>query len=287
MTEPFDDSVVGRWSVPLPYIVERSAIVEYALGTNDDSPACLSGDVAPPVFALVPLFAIRGVEPVVVEEHRHEMAGRTVHGEHAMIFHRPLRPGDEVTIRSATIGIHARSSGVVAISKFETRDVLGGMLNEQFMTAYFRGVSSTIDIGENAPKLSSFRHTDDGKLIGSLTYPIDADQAVRYAQASNDFHNIHLDEEFARSVGLPGAVLHGMCLLAFATRAVREITGCSGPEAIRQLGCRFARPILPGDDVTTRVFCLSDSGQSTDVGFECLNSGGEMVLSAGYAQLAS
>jgi acyl dehydratase len=60
---------------------------------------------------------------------------------------------------------------------------------------------------------------------------------VRYAGASGDFNPIHIDEEFARSVGLPGRILHGLWTMAQVARAHTEVAG--GPERLRRLSVQF------------------------------------------------
>jgi acyl dehydratase len=60
---------------------------------------------------------------------------------------------------------------------------------------------------------------------------------VRYAGASGDFNPIHIDEDFARQVGLPGRVLHGLWTMAQVARAHTEAAG--GPEALKRLSVQF------------------------------------------------
>ena len=60
---------------------------------------------------------------------------------------------------------------------------------------------------------------------------------VRYAGASGDFNPIHIDEEFARSVGLPGRILHGLWTMAQVARAHTDSAG--GPERLRRLSVQF------------------------------------------------
>jgi acyl dehydratase len=60
---------------------------------------------------------------------------------------------------------------------------------------------------------------------------------VRYAGASGDFNPIHVDEEFARSVGLPGRILHGLWTMAQVARAHTDAGG--GPESLRRLSVQF------------------------------------------------
>lgn len=286
MSEKFDASALGQWSQPRTFKVERSQVAAYAAATNDLAPDALAGEVAPPVYAIVPAFG-GGGRPVVVEEYRRELQGRLVHGEQWMVFHRPIRAGDELEVRGAAIGIHAKSSGVTVVSKTETRSG-AGLVNEQYVTIFYRGVESGLEVGEEAPTLRGVAGDAEGKLLAAVTYPVDPDQPARYAEASGDHNRIHLDDEFARSVGLPGVIVHGMCTLAFAARAVRLAAAEPSTAGVVQLGARFTRPLLPGDTLTTRVFDLGapngDLG-SRAVRFECSDGAGNLVLGAGYAEV--
>src|SRR5205823_12376048 len=60
---------------------------------------------------------------------------------------------------------------------------------------------------------------------------------VRYAGASGDFNPIHIDEDFARQVGLPGRILHGLWTMAQVARAQTEAAG--GPQALQRLAVQF------------------------------------------------
>jgi acyl dehydratase len=70
-----------------------------------------------------------------------------------------------------------------------------------------------------------------------LTVRPDPYVTVRYAGASGDFNPIHIDEEFARSVGLPGRILHGLWTMAQVARAHTE--AAEGPGSLRRLSAQF------------------------------------------------
>jgi acyl dehydratase len=69
----------------------------------------------------------------------------------------------------------------------------------------------------------------------------------RYAGASGDFNPIHIDDEFARSVGLPGRILHGLWSMAQVARAQTEAAG--GPEKLRRLAVQFRGMGLPEQEI--------------------------------------
>ncbi len=70
---------------------------------------------------------------------------------------------------------------------------------------------------------------------------------VRYAGASGDFNPIHIDEEFARAVGLPGRILHGLWTMAQVARAQTEAAG--GPQHLRRLSVQFRGMGVPEQEV--------------------------------------
>ena len=67
----------------------------------------------------------------------------------------------------------------------------------------------------------------------------------RYAGASGDFNPIHLDDEFARSVGLPGKILHGLWTMAQVARASSD-----DPLALKSLSVQFRGLGVPEKEVT-------------------------------------
>jgi hydroxyacyl-ACP dehydratase HTD2-like protein with hotdog domain len=78
---------------------------------------------------------------------------------------------------------------------------------------------------------------EEGAAIPELKVTPDRYVTYRYAGASGDFNPIHIDEEFARQVGLPGRILHGLWTMAQVARAAEEAAG--GPDRLRRLSVQF------------------------------------------------
>jgi acyl dehydratase len=76
-----------------------------------------------------------------------------------------------------------------------------------------------------------------GDAIPELKTTPDRYLTVRYAGASGDFNPIHIDEDFAKQVGLPGRILHGLWTMAQVARAQTEAAG--GPQALARLEVQF------------------------------------------------
>jgi acyl dehydratase len=86
-----------------------------------------------------------------------------------------------------------------------------------------------------------------GAEIPELRVTPDKFLTVRYAGASGDFNPIHIDEEFARAVGLPGRILHGLWTMAQVARAETDAAG--GPKHLRRLSVQFRGMGLPEHEV--------------------------------------
>lgn len=86
-----------------------------------------------------------------------------------------------------------------------------------------------------------------GERIPQLSVTPDKYLTNRYAGASGDFNPIHIDEEFARAVGLPGRILHGLWTMAQVARAQTEAAG--GPEHLRRLSVQFRGMGLPEQEI--------------------------------------
>ncbi|GAA3188518.1 hypothetical protein GCM10020255_086300 [Rhodococcus baikonurensis] len=105
--EGFHLDLLDRWTAETQYKVERDQTIAYAKATNDPVGAHLDGTYAPPVFAVVPLTVLMADATMGVVPD--ELMMRILHGEHDFRFHRPIVPGEVLTVRAKPIGIEGRS----------------------------------------------------------------------------------------------------------------------------------------------------------------------------------
>ena len=81
-----------------------------------------------------------------------------------------------------------------------------------------------------------------GDLVGPVTVPVGRSTLVGYAGASGDQNPIHQDEAFARSVGLPDVIAHGMWTMGASATVVTDWAGDAG--RVVEFGTRFTKPVV-------------------------------------------
>ena len=119
---------------------------------------------------------------------------------------------------------------------------------------------------------------NQGDQIPELRVTPDRFLTVRYAGASGDYNPIHIDEEFAKQVGLPGRILHGLYSMAQVARAQTEAAG--GPDKLKRLSVQFRGMGLPEQEivVTGTVRAVNDGVAVVDT--EADQSGNKIIRNA-------
>jgi acyl dehydratase len=122
-----------------------------------------------------------------------------------------------------------------------------------------------------------------GDTVTPLSRRVSQEQIDAYADASGDHNPIHVDPEFARSVGLPGTIAHGLLELGILAEAISTWAG--GSSNLRSLSCRFSNPLQPGDTIictgTVVAVDASEGIATLDVGAS--SDRGDRVLTNGRA----
>ena len=112
----------------------------------------------------------------------------------------------------------------------------------------------------------------------SLAVTPDPYVTVRYAGASGDFNPIHIDEQFARQVGLPGRILHGLWTMAQVARAHTEAGG--GPESLTRLTVQFRGTGAIGEEIVVTGTVREVSDGLAVVESEAVQGGRRIIRNA-------
>jgi acyl dehydratase len=210
-----------------------------------------------------------------------------VHGEQDMHFHQPLVPGRSLTTTAEAYNVRVGGSGTRFTVKAVSNDTeTGEPVLTQYNTVFIRGMSDGESGGPDKPE-HDFPEAARANEVATHTIHVDDDQTFRYRDASGDMMPIHVDEEFAKSVGLPGIIAHGLCTMAMCSQGVIATVADGDPTRLRRLAVRFASNVFPGNDVEVAVY---DTGSTTDAGakeyaFEA-TSQGAVVIKNGRAEVA-
>ena len=117
-----------------------------------------------------------------------------------------------------------------------------------------------------------------GDELPTLKTTPDKYLTVRYAGASGDYNPIHIDEEFAKQVGLPGRILHGLWTMSQVARAQTEAAG--GPHRLKRLSVQFRGMGLPEHEITVTSSVKSVEGDVALVDTVAEQAGNQIIRNA-------
>jgi acyl dehydratase len=123
---------------------------------------------------------------------------------------------------------------------------------------------------------------EPGQALPELKVTPDKFLTTRYAGASGDFNPIHIDDEFAQSVGLPGRILHGLWMMAQVARAVGAAG--DGPDALRSLAVQFRGMGFPEQELSVSATVKEVSDGIATVEAEAFQDG-RRIIRKGQATL--
>lgn len=280
MREGPNSSAVGKKFIGEPREITREELIEYAQAVDESGPRYLAGEVSAPLFSVRPFYD--SLHAAMYDEELSADMVRLVHGEQEMHFFDVLRPGDKVVPQAEITAVEEKSSGwLIDVTQRLHRD---GELVVEARSGLFvrRPVKNEAKSQKKRPGQAV--EEEEKTVLFEEEQLVAADQTERYARVSGDHNPIHLDKEAALAAGLPDVILHGLCTMAFAARAVVGGVLNEEVERLRRIKVRFARPVLPGTRLTTRVYEGSDPGI---LGFEMVDEAGNVVLSAGEAEFVA
>src|SRR5439155_25389690 len=174
----------------------------------------------------------------------------------------PIRPGDVITSASKIASIETKATGEAMVVELTATNQDGKAVGRTLFTVFIRGGGSGKAAAEQPPEPAR------GEPLLAVSQTIDMDQTFRYAEASGDNNPIHVDPNVAKMAGLPGIIVHGLCTMAFTSKVAIDKLADGDPTRLKRLHVRFARPVIPGDTITTRVWAASDRADRKAYTFE-------------------
>lgn len=264
-------------------LVEAGAVAFYAEATQDEHIRYYGdGAIAPPMFHVRPM---RDLLFMIMEDPKLELDMlRLVHAEHDARFLQPVRVGEVMHLRGTLTHVEQKTKGLLVEAVM--RGFIDNELAVEARTSFY--IRGQVKAPPGTGRIDRPARTEpQGPPSHVRTWRVAADQSHRYAEASLDRNPIHLDPEVARAGGLPDVILHGLCTMAITGRSVLDAVGNSDPLRLKRLGLRWARPVLNGSALTTRVWAREPAEDGTQhVAFDVVDAEGTSVVRLGVAEVA-
>lgn len=268
---------IGPRIGPFDGRLDQDLLRRFAGATKDRSPSVQAGEAVPPTGIVTQIWQAQNAsrDRLVPAGLRGGATGG-VHGEHDIVLHRPIVPGERLVTWVEGHGARPAGRNSLVTLRYVTSAADGSPVAEQWWTTVWLGVRCR-PAGVPAPDHSVPSEARD-RPVGTWEEDVDAGMAARYAEVSGDHSAHHFDVEAARRSGFQRIFLHGMCTMALCARAVVEVVADGEPERVRRLAVRFAAPVFLGEQLHVRLYDAGPSGWA----FEA-DSGGAAVITQGRA----
>jgi acyl dehydratase len=180
-----------------------------------------------------------------------------VHGEHDIVIHRPLVPGERLETSSWISAVRTSRAGTQIAVQFEQGDADGAVVVEQWWTMVLLGLHDVADLG-TMPAEHLFPEVARARPLGTTSQHIAEDIARRYAEVSGDWSAHHFDIEAAGAAGFDFVFTHGLCTMAITTHLLLGLLDVD-PTRVRRVAVRFASPTALDSELTVNAYGISEN----------------------------
>jgi acyl dehydratase len=178
---------------------------------------------------------------------------KMLHGEQSFEIHSPIPPEGTVVGSYAIVAVEDKGAGKGAILHQikQLNDKASGQLLASVRSVLFlRGDGGCGGFGEVPEPARPLPESAPSSACEIATLP----QSALIYRLSGDYNPIHADPSAATEAGFEAPILHGLCTLGVATRALLCSFANSAPERLKSLSVRFSRPVFPGETIKTEFF---------------------------------
>jgi len=274
--------VIGKEYPPAEMGIEQHETIYYAAGTDDINPWYVDGVreggiIAPPMYAVK--YGGTAIANVMFDKEVGEgFMAFLVHGEQEIEWYKAVRPGQKVKTTGKVADIQDKGTGQLLV--VESRTVMadsGEDVCKQSFNFFVRGYGPM----EKKEKKAEEPEDKSDKAF-ETKQKVAIGQTFLYAEPSGDHNPIHINNDFAKQVGLGGIILQGLCTMAFCHKALVQNVCGGNPLKLKKMFVRFSKPVRPGDEITITGWWKE---KDKSLGFEASVQSGDMVIKGGYAEL--
>lgn len=264
---------------PFNGCIDADLIRGYAAATTDPSPRVRAGEAVPPIAIVTQIWDAQnaGRDALIAEEVMETSSGG-VHGEHDVVLHRPIVPGEPLITWVEGVASRPAGRNAVVTLRYTMLDRHEEPVAEQWWTTVY--LNTTCDpVGAALPD-HTFPDEARQHQAATFTTTVDDDMARRYAEVSNDWSAHHFDLDAAKQTGFDRLFLHGMCTMALCAQGVAAAVAPDQPERVRRVAVRFASPTFLGEDLHVQLYAAGPLAYAFEA--DCA---GARVITHGRAEL--
>jgi acyl dehydratase len=283
---PLSTAMVGQQTQPFVHPVDARWLMAYAAGIEDRAPAYLDTAAAP--IAAHPAFPVCLEWPAILgcaqlpgaETSSAPERARSVHANHDLHLHRPIRAGDVLSTTATVLGVRMIKPGAAQTTRLDTVDADGNLVCRTYQLGISRGVEISGDPAESeaVPELPVAPSLQDSGGPESIEMPVARGAAHIYTECARIWNPIHTDRAVALAAGLPDIILHGTATMAMAVSRIVERVLEGDPTRVRRLGGRFSSMVFMPSTPRLVIHGVSEGV----VGFTVFTEDGRTAFSDGF-----
>jgi len=274
-------NIIGKKYTADPFEVTAHESIYYALACGEENDAYFDsrregGIIVPPMYAV--RYSAGPVNQIINDKETGLNFETVLHYSQEFQWMKTVRPGDKIFSEARVTHVQTLNRGGILGWEIISRNQSGEDVLVSRWELFDRSAGE-----KDGDRLTSDGHKT-GDILWELSIPVKNGQTYIYAEPSGDHNAIHVDDAFAKSVGLKGIILQGLCTMAFAFRAVSE--NICGPEKdvsrIKRFYVQFARPVLPGQTITFQGYRMDEEEGGMRYGIIAKNEAGKEVLKGAW-----
>ncbi|SCW71993.1 N-terminal half of MaoC dehydratase [Sphingobium faniae] len=177
---------------------------------------------------------------------------KVLHGEQAFTLHRPLTPEGAVRGEYEVLAVEDKGpkGAVMHVAKRLYDDATNELIADVTSVYMLRGDGGCGNFGTPPAPPAPLPEREPDMVVNIPTLP----QAALIYRLSGDRNPIHADPAAARKAGFAQPILHGLCSMGIATRALVDAVADGDPDRLKTVSLRFSSPVYPGETLRIAIF---------------------------------